>query len=200
MSVDPRTIAIGRCYARLGEVRRVIDITANGDVIFLNRTRTDTGAPVIGPYHQTKTSFANEVDREIPCPKSFYLSPGTALPFPPWRLPGGPWSPAFGLPSDLGHIALALMKAGQRVATIDLDSRQRSLTHYVETRGACGRRTGLDLELPVHFAVARAKGARLDQNEIAEFVRQGRSLAAGGELDDMGKGNIAVRPQGYRPY
>ncbi len=32
------------------------------------------------------------------------------------------------------HIAIALMKAGQRVATIDLDSRQRSLTHYAENR------------------------------------------------------------------
>ena len=27
------------------------------------------------------------------------------------------------------HVAVALMKAGQTVATIDLDSRQRSLTH-----------------------------------------------------------------------
>ncbi|HLN08194.1 MAG TPA: division plane positioning ATPase MipZ, partial [Xanthobacteraceae bacterium] len=32
------------------------------------------------------------------------------------------------------HIAVALMKVGQRVATIDLDSRQRSFTHYVENR------------------------------------------------------------------
>jgi chromosome partitioning protein len=69
------------------------------------------------------------------------------------------------------------MKAGQRVATIDLDSRQRSLTHYVENRGACGR-TGLDLELPAHFAVARAKGARLDQNEIAEFAEFDRVVTA----------------------
>ena len=27
------------------------------------------------------------------------------------------------------HIAVALLKAGQRVATIDLDSRQKSFTH-----------------------------------------------------------------------
>ena len=32
------------------------------------------------------------------------------------------------------HIAVALLKAGQRVATIDLDSRQKSFTHYVENR------------------------------------------------------------------
>jgi chromosome partitioning protein len=32
------------------------------------------------------------------------------------------------------HIAVALLKAGQRVATIDLDSRQKSFTHYIENR------------------------------------------------------------------
>ena len=34
------------------------------------------------------------------------------------------------------HIAVALMKSGQRLATIDLDSRQRTLTHYMENRRA----------------------------------------------------------------
>ena len=32
------------------------------------------------------------------------------------------------------HVAVALLQAGQRVATIDLDSRQRSFTHYVDNR------------------------------------------------------------------
>src|SRR5258708_22325093 len=35
------------------------------------------------------------------------------------------------------NIAVALMKSGQRLATIDLDSRQRTLTHYIENRRAC---------------------------------------------------------------
>ena len=34
------------------------------------------------------------------------------------------------------HLAIALLNMGQRVATIDLDSRQKSLTHYVENRRA----------------------------------------------------------------
>ena len=38
------------------------------------------------------------------------------------------------------HIAVALLKAGQRVATIDLDSRQRSFTHYIDNRRAWGER------------------------------------------------------------
>ena len=46
------------------------------------------------------------------------------------------------------HVAIALIKAGQRVATIDLDSRQKSLTHYVENRQAWSRRGKLDLAVP----------------------------------------------------
>ena len=32
------------------------------------------------------------------------------------------------------HLAVSLLKAGHRVATIDLDCRQQTLTHYIENR------------------------------------------------------------------
>src|ERR1043166_4518340 len=67
------------------------------------------------------------------------------------------------------HVAVALLKAGQRVATIDLDSRQKSFTHYVENRRDTARRSGAPLEVPDHFAIARGEGARVDENEAAEF-------------------------------
>src|SRR5436190_17152538 len=67
------------------------------------------------------------------------------------------------------HVAIALMKAGQRVATIDLDSRQKSLTHYIENRRSWAKRGRLDLEIPVHYCVARCEGVRTDENESAEF-------------------------------
>ena len=51
------------------------------------------------------------------------------------------------------HIAVALLKAGQRVATIDLDGRQRSFTHYIENRRAWAKRTGCVLELPRHCRI-----------------------------------------------
>lgn len=51
------------------------------------------------------------------------------------------------------HIAVALVKSGERVATIDLDSRQRSFTHYVENRRAWAERTSLDLEIPDHICL-----------------------------------------------
>ena len=34
------------------------------------------------------------------------------------------------------HLASALIKSGERVATIDLDARQKSLTHFIESRRA----------------------------------------------------------------
>lgn len=76
------------------------------------------------------------------------------------------------------HVAIALMKAGQRVATIDLDSRQKSLTHYIENRRAWARRTGLDLGVPVHSCVARGEGVRADENEIAEFSAFAEMISA----------------------
>src|SRR6202011_4341174 len=76
------------------------------------------------------------------------------------------------------HIAVALMKSGQRLATIDLDSRQRTLTHYIENRRAWARRCHVDLELPTHLTVAYAEGARVDENEAAEFADFGKAVAA----------------------
>src|SRR6202049_2546711 len=67
------------------------------------------------------------------------------------------------------HIAVALMKAGQRVATIDLDCRQQSFTRYVNNRKAWGRRTGLDLELPVHCCIKLDKTIQIADNETSEF-------------------------------
>src|SRR3954469_10622962 len=67
------------------------------------------------------------------------------------------------------HVAGALMNVGQRVATIDLDSRQKSFTHYIEHRRAWAKRARLDLTLPVHFCVARGTTLKLDENEAIEF-------------------------------
>src|SRR5712672_2340667 len=67
------------------------------------------------------------------------------------------------------HIAVALMKAGQRVATIDLDCRQQSFTRYIGNRTAWARRTGLDLEIPVHFCIKLGATMQVADNENSEF-------------------------------
>lgn len=76
------------------------------------------------------------------------------------------------------HLTIALLKAGQRVATIDLDSRQRTLTHYIDRRRAWAKKLRLPLELPQHFCVARADGVRVDDNEQAEFTRFANAITA----------------------
>ncbi len=67
------------------------------------------------------------------------------------------------------HIAVALMKAGQRVATIDLDCRQQSFTHYIDNRQAWARRTGLELELPVHRCIKAGLTMQVADNEHSEL-------------------------------
>src|ERR1039457_5472631 len=67
------------------------------------------------------------------------------------------------------HIAVALMKASQRVATIDLDCRQQSFTRYINNRSAWARRTGLDLELPVHCCIKLGETMQIADNENSEF-------------------------------
>ncbi len=76
------------------------------------------------------------------------------------------------------HIAVALMKAGQRVATIDLDSRQSSFSNYVANRRAWARRAQLRLELPVHFHITRGEGLRIEENEAIEFAGFARAITA----------------------
>jgi chromosome partitioning protein len=83
------------------------------------------------------------------------------------------------------HIAVALLKAGQRVATIDLDSRQKTLTHYVENRRAWARRARVELELPTHYHVRRGEGVRVDANETAEFSGFAEAIAAAEHCHDF---------------
>ena len=67
------------------------------------------------------------------------------------------------------HIAVALRKAGQRVAAIDLDCRQQSFTRYINNRRAWARRTNLDLEIPVHYCIKYGETMQIAENEDAEF-------------------------------
>lgn len=51
------------------------------------------------------------------------------------------------------HIAVSLMSEGARVATLDLDARQGTLTRYLENRAAYVRRKSVDLPVPLHASV-----------------------------------------------
>jgi chromosome partitioning protein len=49
------------------------------------------------------------------------------------------------------HIAIALTKSGQAAATIDLDTRQKSFTRYIDNRRAWARQATRKLDIPEHF-------------------------------------------------
>jgi chromosome partitioning protein len=68
------------------------------------------------------------------------------------------------------HVAIALMNFGQRVASIDLDLRQKSFTHYIENRRSWAKYSGIHLAVPAHFCVARGTSQSLDDNEAIEFT------------------------------
>jgi chromosome partitioning protein len=83
------------------------------------------------------------------------------------------------------HIAVALLKAGQRVATIDVDSRQKSLTHYVENRRNWAARAGVALEIPTHYCVVRGEGDSLEKNEAAEYSSFAEAITAAEHCHDF---------------
>src|SRR5262249_60272231 len=77
------------------------------------------------------------------------------------------------------NVAVALMNFGQRVASIDLDLRQKSFTHYIENRRAWAKHCGIALLTPVHFAVPRGNTQNPDDNEAIEVTAFARALTAG---------------------
>jgi chromosome partitioning protein len=70
------------------------------------------------------------------------------------------------------HIAVALMGEGARVATLDLDARQGTLSRYIENRVAHARRKGVDLPMPAHAVVtlsALPDRSAAEADETARF-------------------------------
>lgn len=54
------------------------------------------------------------------------------------------------------HVAIALLKMKQRVATIDLDTRQQSLTRYIENREAWINANRVKLRSPTAFTIQKS--------------------------------------------
>lgn len=48
------------------------------------------------------------------------------------------------------HTIVALLRAGKKVASFDLDARQGSLTHYIENRGIFAKEKNVPLPMPEH--------------------------------------------------
>jgi len=94
------------------------------------------------------------------------------------------------------HVVVALLKAGARVASIDTDGRQRSLTRYIENRAFWKQRTGVDLELPTHFTVPHAGGEVVADIEEREF----RAFAEAISRTEYGYDYVVVDTAGSNTY
>jgi chromosome partitioning protein len=94
------------------------------------------------------------------------------------------------------HVIVALLKDGARVASIDTDGRQRSLTRYIENRAYWKQRTGVDLELPTHFTVPTAQGERVSDIEGREF----RAFAEAISRSEFGYDYVVVDTAGNNTY
>jgi len=70
------------------------------------------------------------------------------------------------------HVAIALIRLGYKVASIDLDARQGTFTRYLKNRFDSITKTGMALPSPAHMAIERSICATLDeqQREEREFL------------------------------
>lgn len=67
------------------------------------------------------------------------------------------------------HLAIFLLYQGHKVATIDVDSRQQTLTHYVRNRRDWARARGLSVPHSTHFHLPLARGDSMKENHRIEF-------------------------------
>jgi len=67
------------------------------------------------------------------------------------------------------HITVALLAAGYRVATIDLDTRQLTLTRFLENRRSWSLSAHWPVPLPHHHALERGVSDNARDNETMEF-------------------------------
>lgn len=75
------------------------------------------------------------------------------------------------------HLAVALLRSGFNVATVDLDSRQLSLTRYIENRRRWAQKQQIDLPIMTHFHVPAAGHDSVAANENAEYEALAEGLA-----------------------
>jgi chromosome partitioning protein len=79
------------------------------------------------------------------------------------------------------HVSIALLKLGYRVATIDLDTRQKSFTGYIENRRTWAERVGRALELPDHLCLEHESA----ENEALGCTALADKIDALGESHDF---------------
>ncbi len=83
------------------------------------------------------------------------------------------------------HLATALCRMGYRVGALDLDTRQRSFSRYVENRAEFIRRTEIDLPMPTLGRLPNIAQSRLAPGENVNDRRLSEAVAALDEQTDF---------------
>jgi chromosome partitioning protein len=75
------------------------------------------------------------------------------------------------------HIAVALLKSGYKVACIDLDTRQQTMTRFFENRASWSSHASRPIELPRHCAMQRGESDDVRANEAKEFAAFAQAIS-----------------------
>jgi chromosome partitioning protein len=84
------------------------------------------------------------------------------------------------------HVTIALMKLNERVATIDLDSRQKTFTHYIENRHDWNQHIARDLEIPNHVYFVE----NMDHPTAEDEAADGKALTD--QVDTLARHNSFI--------
>jgi chromosome partitioning protein len=68
------------------------------------------------------------------------------------------------------HLIISLLKLGFKVGTLDLDSRQQSLTRYVDNRKQFVTKKNIQLMMPEHYAMSRSENNNKQESDKEEEV------------------------------
>ena len=83
------------------------------------------------------------------------------------------------------HVAIALLKTNRKVASLDLDSRQKTFTHYIENRHAWAQHAGLNLEIPDHRYFIENSDHPTAEDEAADGSALAEQIEALAEFHDF---------------
>ncbi len=74
------------------------------------------------------------------------------------------------------HLAVALLKLGYKVGTIDLDGRQATLSRYLTNRRALAKTIHRDVPMPLHRRIESSKADRRQAAESEDKARLGEAF------------------------
>ncbi len=96
------------------------------------------------------------------------------------------------------HIIVHLLREGKKVASLDLDGRQGSLTKYIKNRGLYVKQLGISLPMPEHLAVSPSssftpENISADLQVLEDTIEDLKKIANYIVIDTPGSDNYLMR-------